>query len=224
MSFHFSRQPYLDCPSSRRVRLFQQISIYLSIYLSICRSLARLREPPGRAATMSQVQLALWRPSWRSSLTCVLAMCLLVLSKDWNQGLARPSRATLAHEPSAVSLGDLEDPHVLRHALSESAASTGRFSRNVILMVTDFEHQHWAHNLLLNLHSLELHHSLVIASAPRVCSSLHKRLFATGVRVGGHCAHSSYLRETSNASIAAGLHRWQIDKGHVFHLWWQRWR
>jgi hypothetical protein len=173
---------------------------------------------------MSQVQLALWRPSWRSSLTCVLAMCLLVLSKDWNQGLARPSRATLAHEPSAVSLGDLEDPHVLRHALSESAASTGRFSRNVILMVTDFEHQHWAHNLLLNLHSLELHHSLVIASAPRVCSSLHKRLFATGVRVGGHCAHSSYLRETSNASIAAGLHRWQIDKGHVFHLWWQRWR
>ena len=71
---------------------------------------------------------------------------------------------------------------------------------------------------------MELHHSLVIASAPRVCSSLHTRLFATGVRVGGHCAHSSYLREASNASIAAGLHRWQIDAGHVFHLWWQRWR
>lgn len=173
---------------------------------------------------MSQVQLALGRPSWRSSLMCVLAVCLLVLSKDWNQGLAWPPRATSAHEPSAVSFGDLEDPHVLRHALSESAASSGRFRRNVILMVTDFEHQHWAHNLLLNLHSLELHHSLVIASAPRVCSSLHTRLVATGVRVGGHCAHSSYLREESNASIAVGLHRWQIGKGHVFHLWWQRWR
>ena len=155
---------------------------------------------------------------------CVLAVCLLVLSKDWNQGLAWPPRATSAHEPSAGSLGDLEDPHVLRHALSESAASSGRFRRNVILMVTDFEHQHWAHNLLLNLHSLELHHSLVIASAPRVCSSLHTRLVATGVRVGGHCAHSSYLRGESNESIAVGLHRWQIDKGHVFHLWWQRWR
>lgn len=113
---------------------------------------------------------------------------------------------------------------VLRQALTSCAASNGRFQQDVILMVTDFEHQHWAHNLLLNLHSLDLHHSLVIASAPRVCSSLHMRLFSTGLRTGGHCAHSSYLREASNTSIAAGLHRWQIGEGHVFHLWWQRWR
>jgi len=73
-------------------------------------------------------------------------------------------------------------------------------------------------------HGLQLHHSLVIASAPRVCSSLHARLTAIGVNVGVHCAHSSYLRGTRNASIAAGLHRWQIHKGHVFFLWWQRWR
>ena len=105
---------------------------------------------------MSQLQLALWRPSWRISLTCVLAACLLVLSKDWNRVLARPPPATSVqrpHEPPTTSLGDLEDPHVLHHALSESAASSGRLRRNVILMVTDFEHQHWAHNLLLNLRS-----------------------------------------------------------------------
>ena len=123
----------------------------------IPRRLQAAPPPPRRgAATMSQVQLALWRPSWRNSLTCVLAACLLVLSKDWNQGLARPSRVASArrpHEPPTVSLGDLEDPHVLHHALSESAASSGRLRRNVILMVTDFEHQHWAHNLLLNLRS-----------------------------------------------------------------------
>ena len=105
---------------------------------------------------MSQLQLALWRPSWRISLTCVLAACLLVLSKDWNRVLARTPPATSVqrpHEPPTASLGDLEDPHVLHHALSESAASSGRLRRNVILMITDFEHQHWAHNLLLNLRS-----------------------------------------------------------------------
>tara|TARA_B110001452_G_scaffold117650_1_gene97577 strand:+ start:307 stop:2235 length:1929 start_codon:yes stop_codon:yes gene_type:complete len=127
-------------------------------------------------------------------------------------------RDQAAEQPTG-SLGDLEEQGVLAHALEH--VSEGR---EVIFMVTDANNQQWAHSFLINLHGLNIHHSLVIASAAEVCSSLHLRMTSSKITSYGGCAHSSYLRESGNATIAAGLQRWRIKDDHVFHLWWQRWR
>ena len=159
-------------------------------------------------------------------LSCALAACLLVVLGHQRPG--QQSQTQVAGDTPLVrrplSLGDLEESAVLRRALDRASASLGGEQREVILMVTDLKNQQWAHNALLNLNRLKLHHSLVVASAPDVCASLHMRMLSSDVHAGGHCAHSSYLRNSSSAVIAAGLGRWGIKEGHPFHLWWQRWR
>jgi hypothetical protein len=113
----------------------------------------------------------------------------------------------------AASVGDLEAPHVFAHALA-------RYSERgeIVLGVTDAATQGWAVAFLLTLRSLDIGHSLFVASSADVCTSLQLRLSThTG------CGHSTYLRASSgNASVVTALERWRMtDDSHAFHLWWQ---
>ncbi|KAL1508393.1 hypothetical protein AB1Y20_004503 [Prymnesium parvum] len=110
--------------------------------------------------------------------------------------------------------GDLEAPRVFEQALRQRAAGT-----EVILAVTDWKHQRWAHNLLLNLDALQLHHHIVIAAEEEVCHSLSLRMHG---ELG--CGYSSWLRRGVNTTINQGLDAYGIHEGHVYHIWWQRWR
>ena len=111
------------------------------------------------------------------------------------------------------NFGDLEAPGAFDRALQARSAGG-----EVILTVTDWRHQRWAHNLLLNLEQLDLHHHLVLAAEPLVCHALVMRMAGA---VG--CGHSSWLRGGANATIDAGLYAYHIQEGHVYHIWWQRW-
>jgi hypothetical protein len=109
---------------------------------------------------------------------------------------------------------DLEAPGALASSLAARAAG-----REVILLVFDSRHIRWAHNLLLNLRSLSLSsRALAIGPDTEACDALLGRVPSAG------CARSSYLRSGHNATIDAALRRWSFGPGHVYHLWWQRWR
>ena len=109
--------------------------------------------------------------------------------------------------------GDFEAPGAFDRALRERSSGG-----EIILTVTDWRHQRWAHNLLLNLNQLGRRHHLVLSAEPVVCRSL-------GMRMGGDigCGYSSWLRRGENVTINAGLHAYHISDGHVYHIWWQRW-
>ena len=113
-----------------------------------------------------------------------------------------------------IFAGDLEAPGAFAAALSARASASGE----LILGVTDWRHQRWAHSLLLNLEALKLTHHLLIAAQPETCHSLAVRVPG---RVG--CGHSSWLRGGHNATIDRGLAAYHIHEGHVYHIWWQRW-
>ena len=111
-------------------------------------------------------------------------------------------------------LGDIALPGALTSALRHHASASG----DIIFMLSDHHHLRLAHNLLLNLRALGLHHHLVIGSSADVCSALQSlSLVATG------CAYSSFLAIGHDALIDRGLALYRIDDSHVYHLWWQRW-
>ena len=111
-------------------------------------------------------------------------------------------------------MSDLEAPGAFSAALAERAVG-----REVILLVFDLRHIRWAHNLLLNLADFSLaSRALAIGPDAEACSALRGRVPSAG------CGCSSYLRAGRNATVDAALRRWKIGPGHVYHLWWQRWR
>lgn len=109
--------------------------------------------------------------------------------------------------------GDFNFPGVFKQALEDRSAG-----RDILLIVTDWKHQRWAHNLILNLDALNLRHHLVLAAHADVCSALAYRMQGA---IG--CGFSSWLRSGYNATIDRGLAAYKINEGHVYHLWWQRW-
>ena len=130
---------------------------------------------------------------------------------------ARPSAVT--HLTGAVRndvrmIGDITLPGVLESALQHHAST----SRGIIFMLSDHHHLRLAHNLLLNLRSLGLHHHILIGSSVSVCTSLKAlSLVHTG------CAHSSFLARGRRRDVDQGLKLYKIADDHVYHLWWQRW-
>lgn len=107
---------------------------------------------------------------------------------------------------------DLEAPGAFARALGARSAG-----HEIILMLSDADNVHWAHNQVLNLEELGLRHHLLIGSDAATCASFLRRLPDSG------CGSSSYLRRGHNASVDAALDRWGIVDWHPFHLWWQRW-
>ena len=100
----------------------------------------------------------------------------------------------------------------------ERALSTVAEQREIIFAVSDKHMVRWVHNLHANLAGYGLERRLLtISESPEACALLLAR-----VRVG--CGHSSYLRSAGGSGpFDHGLKAWRIARGHVYHLWWQRW-
>ncbi|KAL3918905.1 MAG: hypothetical protein SGPRY_005827, partial [Prymnesium sp.] len=111
--------------------------------------------------------------------------------------------------------GDFEVNGAFAQALRQRSSGG-----EIILTVTDWRHQRWAHNLLLNLRALSISHHLILSADPKACEALDARMPR---EVG--CGHSSWLRGASEShpKLARGLKAFGIQANHVYHLWWQRW-
>ena len=116
-------------------------------------------------------------------------------------------------------VGDLEAGTTFESTLAarHHVSSAGR---EVLLFVLDVKHVSWAHNLLLNLDELGIGgRALGIAQTSAACTALFERVSPDTAS----CGHSSFLRKSSNATVARYLKTWRIRHDHVYHLWWQRW-
>ena len=116
-------------------------------------------------------------------------------------------------------VGDLEAGTTFESTLAarHHVSSAGR---EVLLFVLDVKHVSWAHNLLLNLDELGIGgRALGIAQTSAACTALFERVSPDMAS----CGHSSFLRKSSNATVARYLKTWRIRHDHVYHLWWQRW-
>lgn len=119
-------------------------------------------------------------------------------------------------------VGDLESAFPAAIAARATASSVATPRREIILFVLDARHAHWAHNLLLNLDELGLgSRALGIGSSQEACAALLHRVTPGTLS----CGKSTFLRrESGNLTLTRALKKWRIGDGHVYHLWWQRWR